>query len=336
MINKWDKLVATRGIQAEYSHVTISPFDDQEKQFPLTVVSDGEVLLDKWIAGNLEKVEGWLRTYGGIRFHGFSVADAEELEKVSFALGKPVMNYLERTSPRTKVHNKVYTSTEYSRFEEILPHNELSYAFNWPMKIIFFCLLPAKKGGETPLTDVRMVLRNISEKTKQSFVNRKIQYIRNIDSEIGLSWREVYQVDTKEQVEEFLTRNGCSFKWLSDERLRVTWIKPALIQHPFTHQWIWFNHGLFYHKSLLPVGAKDAFSEEDLPFSTRYGDGGAIEPVVIEELKHAFEVSSNSFALEKGDVLLLDNMLIAHGRKPFEGDRKVLVTMLQPFDKTGL
>jgi alpha-ketoglutarate-dependent taurine dioxygenase len=30
---------------------------------------------------------------------------------------------------------------------------------------------------------------------------------------------------------------------------------------------------------------------------------------------------------QKGDVALLDNMKISHGRMPFEGDRRILVAM---------
>jgi alpha-ketoglutarate-dependent taurine dioxygenase len=32
-------------------------------------------------------------------------------------------------------------------------------------------------------------------------------------------------------------------------------------------------------------------------------------------------------AWEKGDVLLLDNMLMSHGRSSFTGERKILVSM---------
>jgi alpha-ketoglutarate-dependent taurine dioxygenase len=34
-----------------------------------------------------------------------------------------------------------------------------------------------------------------------------------------------------------------------------------------------------------------------------------------------------SFRWERGDVLLLDNYLVAHGRNPYEGPRKILVAM---------
>jgi hypothetical protein len=33
------------------------------------------------------------------------------------------------------------------------------------------------------------------------------------------------------------------------------------------------------------------------------------------------------FSWRRGDLLVLDNLLAAHGRKPFEGDREILVAM---------
>ena len=36
-----------------------------------------------------------------------------------------------------------------------------------------------------------------------------------------------------------------------------------------------------------------------------------------------------SFAWRRGDVLMLDNMLVAHGRATFKGDRRVVVAMAQ-------
>ena len=69
------------------------------------------------------------------------------------------------------------------------------------------------------------------------------------------------------------------------------------------------------------------FKEEDLPNNTYYGDGTPIEPAVLDELRQAYREETVAFPWQKGDILMLDNMLTAHGRTPFVGPRQVLTGM---------
>ena len=50
---------------------------------------------------------------------------------------------------------------------------------------------------------------------------------------------------------------------------------------------------------------------------------------MLEEIMRVCDQKSIVFAWQEGDVLLLDNMLTAHGRRPFVGKRKVVVGMAQ-------
>jgi hypothetical protein len=75
----------------------------------------------------------------------------------------------------------------------------------------------------------------------------------------------------------------------------------------------------------------EVFKEEDLPSNSYYGDGTRIETSVLDEIREAFRQSSVSFPWQTGDVLMLENMLIAHGRTPFSGPRKIIVAMADPF-----
>jgi len=96
----------------------------------------------------------------------------------------------------------------------------------------------------------------------------------------------------------------------------------------------WFNHAAFFHVSTLDAPIRDAllsqFSEEDLPSNTYYGDGEPIEPGVLDQLRSAYSDATRVFAWQVGDLLLLDNMLMAHGREPFTGPRSILVGLAMP------
>jgi hypothetical protein len=67
--------------------------------------------------------------------------------------------------------------------------------------------------------------------------------------------------------------------------------------------------------------------------NTYYGDGSPIEPKVLDQLRAAYNAETVSFPWQKGDLLMLDNMLVAHGRSPFVGPRQILVGMAELVDQ---
>jgi alpha-ketoglutarate-dependent taurine dioxygenase len=73
------------------------------------------------------------------------------------------------------------------------------------------------------------------------------------------------------------------------------------------------------------------FRQEDLPYNTYYGDGTDIETSVIEEINEAYKEETVKFTWEKGDLLMLENMITAHGRNPYSGDRAILASMGDPY-----
>ena len=69
------------------------------------------------------------------------------------------------------------------------------------------------------------------------------------------------------------------------------------------------------------------FAEADLPRNCYYGDGTPIEDSVMAEICEVYQQLEVSFPWQQGDILLLDNLLVAHARNPFFGERKLLVAM---------
>jgi hypothetical protein len=67
-----------------------------------------------------------------------------------------------------------------------------------------------------------------------------------------------------------------------------------------------------------------------------YGDGTEIEDSVIAEICEIYREATVSFAWQKGDILMLDNMLTAHGRNPYVGDRKIVVAMGEMIDSADI
>ena len=288
------------------------------------------VNLNNWIKLNQQLVEDYLLKHGNILFTGFPLNSVDDFRQTVASIGRSPMEYTQRSSPRTEIAENIYTSTDHPADQYINMHNELSYASAWPMKIMFFCLEPAAQGGETPIADSREVLRLLSWETREKFAKKGVMYIRTLLEGFGLSWKQVFQTGDRRIAEKACRASEMEFEWKEGEKLVIKWIRPAIRKHPQTGEQVWFNHGFFFNELALDPLIRSSLVAEELPFNTFYGDGSAIEPEVIAEIKKAFEQSIRTFSWQKGDLLLLDNMLFAHGRFPYSGNRKILVAMCDP------
>lgn len=294
------------------------------------------VELAAWAADNRQRLEELLATHGGILFRGFELPSAEAFQEAVQAISGDLLEYKERSSPRHAVSGRVYTSTDYPPDQPIFLHNENSYQHAWPMRIYFFCEEPAEEGGETPLADVRRVYQKIDPEVRRRFIQRGWMYVRNFGDGFGLPWPTVFQTDDPAAVEEHCRKNGIATEWKDGGRLRTRAVRPAAVPHPRTHEMVWFNHATFFHVSTLVESVRETllgeFGEEDLPTNTFYGDGTPIEPEVLDHLRAVYAGETIRFPWRRGDLLMLDNMMVAHGRAPFRGRRKVLVAMADPCD----
>jgi alpha-ketoglutarate-dependent taurine dioxygenase len=287
-----------------------------------------------WAAANRDLLEEKLRQHGGILFRGFNLQGPEGLEAFIRAVADESLEYRERSSPRTAVKGNIYTSTDYPADQPIFLHNENSYQKEWPRKIFFFCKQPPPVGGETPIADCRQVMARIAPEIRDRFANRKWMYVRNFGDGFGLTWQTVFQTTDKEAIERHCREKGIEVEWKEGDRLRTRAVRSALVRHPKTGETVWFNHATFFHVSTLEPAVRNAllaeFADGELPANTYYGDGTPIEPEVMDHLREAYRSATISFPWQKGDLLMLDNMLVAHGRAPFSGPREILVGMAEP------
>jgi alpha-ketoglutarate-dependent taurine dioxygenase len=195
-------------------------------------------------------------------------------------------------------------------------------------------MTPPTQGGETPIADCRKVFERIDPKVRQRFIEKGWMLVRNFGDGLSLSWQSVFQTEDRSAVEAYCRQAGIETEWHGD-RLRARQVRRAVAQHPATGEMVWFNHAAFFHVSTLESSTREVLlaglAEEDLPNNTYYGDGSPIELSALDEIREAYRIEMVSFAWQPGDILMLDNMLVAHGRNPYAGPRKILVAMSEPF-----
>ena len=308
--------------------------DYRDKTVPLVVQPNVPgVDLPEWASHNLDLIHRNLLDRGGLLFRGFDGKEAGDFDRFLTAIKLPRLHYMEGATPRTELKEKVYTSTEYPSDQTIALHNELNYVVTWPMKIFFFCVIAAETGGETPIADVRRVYQRLDPHITKRFKEKGWMLVRNFGEHMSLPWQTAFRLNDKAELEDYCRRSRIECEWNGD-RLRTRQVRPAVRQHARTGEWVWFNHVAFWHVSSLDPTVREMFLKEfdqdDLPYNTYYGDGSHIDDAVVEEVREAYRQETVSFPWQEGDLMMLDNMLVAHGRFPFTGERKILAAMGEP------
>jgi alpha-ketoglutarate-dependent taurine dioxygenase len=326
-------LRAVRPVPQSLSNLVRVTRPQSPVDIPAIVESVNKDDLRLWAEANRELIQKLLAECGAVLLRGFRIdSPADFGTAVDAALGTRIQ-YTNRSSPRTSVGDRVYTSTDYPNYLPIFPHNEHGYSPIFPLYLAFGCMQPAESGGATPIGSTRKVGASVPAWIQERFRKKGILYLRNYHEGIGLPWQKSFQTTEREEVERYCAERGIQCEWRSDGDLRTRRIGPAEIAHPLTGEKIWFNHATFYHVSTLPELMRQevlaGFAEDELPNQTYYGDGSSIEPEVLDELRAAYTKPLYRFDWRRGDVLLLDNMLAVHARDPFSGPRRVLVSMVQ-------
>ena len=330
------KAVPRRSVRVSDEALVRTGYLPELDEMPLLIQpSPGSGDLIGWAEAHRDVIDRQLGEQGALLFRGFPLETAEELERFVAAASGGSLEYTERSSPRSQVSGKIYTSTDYPPEMPIFLHNEQSYNRTFPLRILFFCLVPAEQGGATPICDVRKVYRRIDPGIRRRFAREGYLYVRNFGDGFGLSWQEAFGTSDPAAVESYCREQEIDFEWKPGGRLRTKQHRRAVGLHPRTGEPVWFNHLTFFHVSTLEPQVQTALraelADEDLPNNTWYADGSAIEPDVMEHLRAAYRAETLSFPWQRGDLLMLDNMLTAHARESFTGPRKIVVAMAQPY-----
>ncbi|MEO1220877.1 MAG: TauD/TfdA family dioxygenase, partial [Pseudomonadota bacterium] len=137
----------------------------------------------------------------------------------------------------------------------------------------------------------------------------------------GRSWRSTLSVNSQAEAEARLEELGYSWQWIKDRALRVTTSAlPAVRLLPDGRK-TFFNQLIAAYR-----GWADARNDPNKAIT--FGGG---EPISAAEMApaiaHADELT-HDLEWHAGDVALIDNFTVMHGRRPYEGKRRVLASLV--------
>ena len=307
---------------------------------PLVVEPSADGMdLPKWNLENRQWVEAQLLTHGGVLFRNWNLPSPADFERAAKAIyGELFGDYGDL--PKNAAGEKIYESTPYPNDQMILYHNESSHLPAWPQRISFHCVIPAKVGGATPVFDTREVLKHIDPTVLETIRAKGLMYVRNFSKGVDPSWEEFFHTTDKATVEKMCTEAGSQFEWRADGGLRVINRSPGIVKHPKTGEELFFNQVQIHHIYCVDEdtreGLRALFDEQDLPRNVYYGDGSPIPDETMQHLGEVFEKIAVRFGWQKGDMIMLDNMLVTHARDTFEGPRHIVVAMGNMINATEL
>lgn len=285
--------------------------------------------LAAWIDANRSLVEEKLYRHGAVLFRGFPIFNQEAFEDVARTVaGGLVAEGGEHQ--RLSDDSQVYTPVAYPADKFLMWHNEDSFNPQWPRKIMFCPVRIPARGGETPLVDSREIYEAMGPELLEPFLEKGILYHRTYGMGVGRSWQEIFRTQDPREVEAYCDENGIEHEWRGPG-LITRQKRSAVARHHVTGERVWFAQAQHWHPACLDAETRASlealYDEDEMPRNCFYGDGSVIEDEVMLAICDHYRRLQTAFPWEVGDVMVVDNVLAAHARNPYVGERKLLVAL---------
>lgn len=308
----------------------LSAASTQSGRLPLVVEPRRSYSLTQLARDHGSDLRKLILQHKALLLRGFS-ASQQDFGGFVDAIASDRLSYIYRSTPRKTVTERIYTASAYPPKEFIPFHCENSYQNDWPMMLAFLCVEPAASGGATPLADVARVTARLPGALLDEFESRRVRYTRFYRLEADLPWHEVFQTSDREEVGRYCQEHGLAYAWHEGNTLSTSQVCQGTACHPLLGKRLWFNQANLFHSSSLGPEIEGALAEMygrgKFPRNASFGDGGEIDPRSLRLVREAFDAEAVRFDWKRDDVLLIDNMQVAHSRTPYSGRRTVLVAM---------
>ena len=222
----------------------------------------------------------------------------------------------------------------------------MAYLSHYPGRLAFYCRMPAVWGGETHIVDMRRVTAALPSDFRRRLEERGVRYTRNLlanGDSIGhpsldathKTWAATFGTENPDEAVAQARKMGLTPEWLPDGSLTVTYGASGFTRHPATGETVSFQQIILQSITPKTRGAERYALYEShygtkrpWPYLTTYGDGGLIDRDDVDLLYEIGKSFTVGFPWSAGDVMILDNILVAHGRNAFTGARDLQVAML--------
>ena len=307
----------------------------QDSLFPLVYAAQANTHSDavqRWLAQHKSQIEMELEINGAVLFRDFGIVDDQGFDAFIRAFDWPSFTYEESLSNAVRQNRTelVFTANEAPPSVSIFLHHEMAQTPIYPSKLFFFCEQAAASGGATPICRSDILLEQLQAEIP-SFLKaceeKGIRYSQTMPAENdlqsgqGRSWVSTLSAANVEEAEAKLKRLNYQWQWQSDGSLSVTTpVLPAV-------KMLQDGRKVFFNQLIAAFrGWQDARNNSEK--SICYGDDSPISNNDMAVVIKLADELTFDIAWQTGDVVLVDNFVTMHGRRPFEGQRRVLASLV--------
>lgn len=260
-----------------------------------------------------EEIISLFKSYGFLLFRGFET-NVDIFTKFSNSLSENFKDYTGGVFNRRVINGDATLLSVNDFNNEIKLHGEMYYQQDIPLMLWFFCANPPLQSGETILCDGRKLFNELSSSLKDLFINKKLSYVGHLNKE---EWQKRYKTNDLKVVEQVCKSNNIKLKSNKDESIALQYICPAI--HPSR-----CGKHLTFINSLLPT-------KHIAPNAISFEDGSEITDDIVSEIQKIAERLITEISWQKGDILMVDNTRMMHGRRAFfDNQRDIYLRLCSP------
>lgn len=267
----------------------------------------GQSLLDL----SLDEVRTAYRQYGAIWFSGFQHS-IEDFKSFTSSLSSGFAQYVGGAMSRSPIggDQTVVSVTNAGDTFGVPLHGELWYRARPPRLLWFYCDIPAETGGETTVCDAFLIYNQLSEHARAFLEQHQLVYIRSYSVE---DWQQIYQTENIADVREVCADRDIELDEHTDGSITTRYrISPLTTDAAGRRGFI---------NNILPVVGLELAGKTTSIVRTETGYGLPHE--VLVEIRMVCEKLTFPVPMKSGDLLMVDNTRVMHGRRAFTGKRAV-------------
>ena len=297
----------------------------------------------QWCAAHRDELDRLILEHGAIVLRGFPVASAEDFNTFASVFPTYQPGYVGGMSPRKQIEGNVLESTRLVENYKIMLHSEMAYMKSFPPRIAFFCKQASQTGGETIIGSMHEFMRRLPADLSAKLEGHEVHIVRNfgpahstdgrttIDHPDKIAWNDAFYTDDREECERRCAELGITPIWNEDGSLTMLDVTQTFTVHPQTGE-RFYRCNLHTNRTFDRDGFREILAEvrakQKRPSGMFLDNGEKLSEAEADTIIRIYEEIELAWPWQNGDIMVLDNLQVAHGRNSYTGPREIMVALL--------